>query len=401
MIRFSERVDQRTLTVNERTLLHLYERSVNKDLADAPFALTQQGIARALRIRVNHVSRAVKTLEEQKCLTETTARVRGEVRKRKVYLISHEGHAAAQSISAELGRSLVSVRDDRGALRELSMADARKLPGGPFTFTDILSNLDSDGLLEVARLTPGREGAALSHHDEGRPRGEAFFGRSRELNVIREWAGSSVPVLVVTGPRGIGKSSLVSKALGDLEAERHSFWYTVRKGDRLEPMVRPLAAFLTSIGRGDLGARLLERAASLADVETTLQRDWPAPNGVLVLDDADLAPGEVVRAFVDGIRKRGGKLVLTAENPIADQAHLRASGAAEVLPLAGMERPECRRLAPKGMSSEEFEKIYRLSRGNPLSVIVLSADALEGLDARFSPEERALLRALKLRQDSD
>jgi len=53
------------------------------------------------------------------------------------------------------------------------------------------------------------------------------------------------------------------------------------------------------------------------------------------------------------------------------------------------------------LKGEEFEKIFRLSRGNPLNIKVLSADALEGMGARFSPEERALLRVLKVRQDAD
>ena len=52
-------------------------------------------------------------------------------------------------------------------------------------------------------------------------------------------------------------------------------------------------------------------------------------------------------------------------------------------------------------TNEEFDKIYRLSRGNPLSIKLLSADSLEGLEARFSPEERALLRVLRLRQESN
>ena len=73
----------------------------------------------------------------------------------------------------------------------------------------------------------------------------------------------------------------------------------------------------------------------------------------------------------------------------------------QVLPLEGLEAEDCRRLVPKGLPVEEFEKMYRLSRGNPLNMKLLSADALEGLGARFSSEERALLRVLKLRQDRD
>ena len=53
MISTAQRVDRRTLTVNERLLLHLLECSANRDVMDAPFALTQEGIARALGIRVS------------------------------------------------------------------------------------------------------------------------------------------------------------------------------------------------------------------------------------------------------------------------------------------------------------------------------------------------------------
>jgi DNA-binding MarR family transcriptional regulator/energy-coupling factor transporter ATP-binding protein EcfA2 len=401
MIRLAERVDRRTLTVNERALLHIFERSANKDLADAPFALTQQGIARALRIRVNHVSRAVKTLEAQHCLTEAIARVRGEVRKRKVYLISHEGHAAAQALTSELSRALVTVRDEKGATRELAMGEARRLSGGPFTFTDILSNMDPDGVLDVGKLLPGRESPTMSHQEDGRPRGDAFYGRLREVDVIQEWTSSPTPALLILGPRGIGKSSLASKALGILQPERHILWHTVREGGRPDALVRSIASFLSSIGRGELSARSLERSLRAEELEPSLLRDWPASNGIFVLDDADQAPPDVTRMLIEVMRRRAGKLVLIAEAPIPELGHLRASGALEVLPVGGLEKQDCRRLASKGMSNEEFDKIYRLSGGNPLSIKLLSADALEGLDTRFTPEERALLKVLKLRQESD
>ena len=103
MIRPAERVERGTLTVNERLLLHLLECSANRDVMDAPFALTQEGIAQALGIRVNHVSRAVKALQSQRCVTESTAHIHGEARKRKVYMISHEGLTAASPSRASSG----------------------------------------------------------------------------------------------------------------------------------------------------------------------------------------------------------------------------------------------------------------------------------------------------------
>ncbi len=401
MVKFSEKVDRHTLTINERVLLHVYERSTTRGVLEAPFPLTQQGIARALGMRVNHVSRAVKSLQTQSCVTEQTARVRGEVRKRKVYLISHEGHAIAQALVNDLGRRLVLVRDERGVAREMTMAEARKLAGGPHTLTDILSNLDDAGVSDMSRLAPGRTGAVMSHVEEGRPHGETFYGRTAELARIQEWAASPVPVLLIAGPRGIGKTALASKALEALEGERHTFWYTAEENDTRGRILRALGAFLNSVGRGELSGRLMDRSASDREIETILGRDWPAANAVLVLDDADRAPPEALRMLLAAVRKRGGKMVLTAERGIPDLSRLRAAGDLQALGLGGLEKADCRRLAPKGMAPEEFEKVYRLSGGNPLSIRLLAADALEGVGEDYTPEERALLRILKLRQDSE
>lgn len=400
MVKFGEKVDRHTLTINERVLLHIYERSTTRGILEAPFPLTQQGIARALGMRVNHVSRAVKTLQSQSCVTEQTARVRGEVRKRKVYLISHEGHTAAQALVNDLSRRLVLVRDERGVAREMTMAEARKLLGGPHTLTDILSNLDDSGVSDLTRLAPGQTAAAMVHHEEGRVRGEPFYGRQRELAVIAEWVASPAPVLHVVGPRGIGKSTLVSKGVEAVEAERHTLWFTAEAGEDSGGLLRSIGTFLNSIGRGELSGRLVDRAATDREVESILTRDWPASNAVLVIDDADLAPPDILKTVVGAIRQRGGKILLVSEESLPDLVRLRASGDLVAFPLGGLDRQECRRLAPKGMPAEEFEKVYRLSGGNPLSIRLLAADALEGLGAEFSPEERALLRVLKQRQDS-
>jgi len=400
MIRPAQRVDRRTLTVNERLLLHLLECSANRDVMDAPFALTQEGIARALGIRVNHVSRAVKGLQGQRAVTESTAHVHGEARKRKVYMISHEGLTAAQSLVRDLGRGTATVKDERGKGREITLAEARKLPGGPYSFTHILSTLDDEGSLDITRLVPGPAAPSRSRYEEGRPHEEGFFGRTRELATVRQWSASSAPVLVVTGARGVGKSALVSKALEEIESSRHSFWYTVPSGAGNEAIARSLGVFLSSVGRPDLSARLLDRISRISEMAPLIERDWPAAEAIAVLDGADAAP-EVVTMLIEVVRKRSGKLILIAAEPIPDQAALRASGAVQVLPLEGLEAEDCRRLVPKGLPVEEFEKMYRLSRGNPLNMKLLSADALEGLGARFSSEERALLRVLKLRQDRD
>ena len=49
-----------------------------------------------------------------------------------------------------------------------------------------------------------------------------------------------------------------------------------------------------------------------------------------------------------------------------------------------------------GLADAEFEKMYRLTDGNPLTLKLLAA---ERAPDEYSPEERALLKVLKMRQD--
>src|SRR3989304_5675207 len=80
-------------TVNERLLVHLRESWVGQ--SGPPQGSTQEGIARALGIRSNHVSRAVAMLVRGGLVTQATERVRGELRKRKVYALTAQGRAPA------------------------------------------------------------------------------------------------------------------------------------------------------------------------------------------------------------------------------------------------------------------------------------------------------------------
>lgn len=393
VVKAGEALQPDALTVNERVLLHLRESGVARDTVDA-YPLTQPGIAETLGIRVNHVSRAVKQLIRQRLVTEGTARIRGEVRRRKVYAVTPEGHALAQRLMGEVSQRLVVAVDAEGE-RSMTAADARHRVSPP-TLTRLLTAIDAEGRLDLRKPhTPAtREPVRF---EEGRPAPRALAGRDDELAVVSAWLRDGPPILAVIGPHGIGKSALASAGIGD---DLPEFWWSLRGGDTPASFLHGLAAWLAALGKGDLRARLAKEPPDSREVGKVVGRDLRGTNAVLVLDDAHVACRELapyLDAIVESAAGAGCRVAVTAEAPLPRRKGLLADGLLRELPLEGLDRTAARAVLPDA-DAKEFEKAYRLTKGNPLSLKLVGAEKTFG---EFTPEERALLKVLKMRQDED
>lgn len=392
MVKAGEALQGDALTVNERVLLHLRESGSSRESVDAS-PLTQPGIAEALGIRVNHVSRAVKQLMQQHLVGEGTTRVRGEVRKRKVYTVTSEGHVLAQRLTAEIGHRIVRISEPGGE-RPLAASEARRLVTPP-TFTRLLQVVDTEGRLDLSRPV-ATAGPPQARYEEGRPVPRPLMGREEELRACQEWMTDGPPVLAVIGPRGIGKSALVTSGIDD---GRPLFWWSFREPDTSGSFLAGLGSWLAKLGRGDLGARTAREPPGWREVARVVGRDLRGTNALLVFDDLHAADPEVA-SYVDGIIEAaaaaGCRVTVTSESTLPRRSDLIAEGLLREVRLKGLSRDAARRLLPKDTATAEFEKAYRLTEGNPLSLRLI---AEEGTPAGFTPEERALLKVLRMRQD--
>ena len=378
-----------TLTVNERVLLHLRESA--RDAAD-PYPLTQPGIAETLGIRVNHVSRAVKQLIRQRLVSEGVSRIRGEVRKRKVYGVTPDGHALAQKLVQEVSQRRVVAVDASGE-REVAAGEARRFVAPP-TLTRLFSAVDSDGKLDLRKpaAAPAREHA---HREEGRPPPKVLVGREKEADAFRSWLADGPPVLAILGPRGIGKTALASACLDD---ERPRFWWSVRETDTPYAFLEGLAAWLADLGKGDLRTKIAKEPPDWREVARVLARDLRSSGAILVLDEAHAANGNLapyLDAVTEAVVASGARLAVTSEEALPQRAALLADRMLREIRLGGLDRAAAKAILA-GAEASEFEKAYRLTKGNPLSLKLMAAEETPG---EFTPEERALLKVLKMRQD--
>ncbi|WP_019177748.1 tetratricopeptide repeat protein [Methanomassiliicoccus luminyensis] len=99
-----------TLTVGERIILHLSQYSKFKDSYDAPFDISQDGIAAALRISRAHAAIELKKLKETGEVVEDLVHIKKGKTKRKVYFVSPAGEDRAARIKQFAESEGIDVR---------------------------------------------------------------------------------------------------------------------------------------------------------------------------------------------------------------------------------------------------------------------------------------------------
>src|SRR2546426_8594308 len=99
----------RTLTAKERIHLHLFDYSRFSDAYEAPPEVTQEAIARAAGIRVQHVVQYVRPLMADGLVEERLAPGKRARRRRKTYSLTPQGRSHAAALRSELLRRGVPV----------------------------------------------------------------------------------------------------------------------------------------------------------------------------------------------------------------------------------------------------------------------------------------------------
>jgi DNA-binding MarR family transcriptional regulator len=400
MVKRGERLTDKTLTANEKILIHMKESSPLRDLMDAPYALTQHGISDSVGIRVNHVSRAMKTLSKDGYVEESTGRVRGEIRKRKVYSLTDRGTSKAKELRELLASKIVELHKDK-MIKELTINAVIDRLGGVPT-SAILRKVDSEGVVDISARRKTKKLVTLSR---GLPRIGDFYGREGEMAVLEEWLSSrKEQVLSLAGAKGIGKSSLAMHAYEQWTSSMNTFWFTFQEWDTTDSFLEALSNFLKDMGRPELRDYLNSaKKIDMWEVSGWVERGLGDDDNILFLDEVVIvgkSMESLLNTLIESIgRTENTKMLITQDKrDIPDSRSFLARELLVEIDLLGLDKKSCEKLLAKKMDDSEFEKIYRLTEGNPLHIMLIENGKLEDLiDTKdYTPEELALLKYMKV-----
>ncbi|MGA1873657.1 MAG: AAA family ATPase [Thermoplasmatota archaeon] len=369
------------VTVENRILLLLLDHVKDQDSYSVPEAVTQGGMSEILSVRQNNLSRDLQSLETRGLIQSRSAHVTGSQRRKKVYFLAQEGIDIVNSLSRELRRSYVIVKDRSGEIREWKLGKLADLLSEELhrkvSLHEVVENVLEGGEADIGSIL-GKEGKAPI---SGAPVVKEFYGRQEELSEIETAFGREGSlVLSVISIAGQGKTSLVSKfvSTGRLRCS----WFKVNQWLTPRRLLTDLGSELREMGfraNADLGAS--EDHIDLHDEIDLIVDGMDRTGLVLVLDDAhDMSTEtvEVIRLLRDRSllrKKRTRTILISRERPrvyTRTQAQLK-SDILEVQ-LEGLDRESVSSfLLSKGIPRPFHEDYYLKTRGHPMTIALLGA----------------------------
>ncbi len=400
------------LTVNERILLHLRRHYTSKKDVEAPQAVTQKGIADAIDIRVTHVPRSVKKLDEDGLIYESVMHIEGLDKRRKAYFLTEKGMYHANEIKRNIEERMVPFREENGKVKDVKITELGNITGIKLDVLDLVRILDKEGILNKRAIETFDKSTKLEAEKETTlfdfphkvPVTKDFIGRKEEINTLKKWLKTEkIRLISIHGKAGIGKTSLVAEVVSDLKDKISIFWFGFAKGEGFEEMVERLSEFFIKMNHAELKTLLRAREKGLGEILKATIKALSGTNSLLVFDVLDEADSKSKRFLyllsqdLNSITE--AKIIILHRAPVK----LYAKGAMEsehfkAMRLDGLDRKSCKALLGlKKLQKDEFERIFKLTEGNPLALKLIKSEDVGELkkSGKYTPDELTLIKYLK------
>ncbi|MFW9879406.1 MAG: AAA family ATPase, partial [Candidatus Thorarchaeota archaeon] len=268
--------------------------------------VTQQGIADAIAIRLEHVSRSLKKLVSNDYIYVRSSHIKGEYRRKKAYFLSIKGLSYVQEVIDGYKNKKLLIRTLEGELREIKYSELEDFLDYKIKLLEVYrySSLSKNGIIDLKQVISDRrkpefaidgkltESTLAMVSDKGylfspnTPSVDLFYGRGSELKRINDLYNSQINIINIQGIAGIGKTTLVSQFVSTLKGKTNIFWYQFELWDSIKDVLDSLGNFLNKMGKNELYLYLRNNSTfDLGEVFQILFSDLDKLVALLVFDD--------------------------------------------------------------------------------------------------------------------
>jgi hypothetical protein len=385
----------------------------SKNKREAPYSITQKGIADGVGIRWNHVPRAMGKLKKMGYITEEMSHIEKKTRRQKAYFLTDEGLIFARSLRERILNWKVTLQKADGQVMNAKLSEISsklKLKLDPLNLYMMISN---EGIIREEDLTTQKPKAVPSKGSKVFfKKGEITWpselvGRDSEIAVMSEWLNSaSINTIVIYGTIGIGKSALLAEMIKRYQGKKNIFWYKMSDSDSQDDLIESLSKFLIHMKKSSLSSQLNEQK-ELTDIMRVLEKGIGDSETILAFDNYFQVSEEVADFFssLSGLAQkyRNLKLVVGARDTTPfycrfyDKNEVKKRKIAE-LTLKGLDKEGIKELldAPN-IDADALKKIDLMTRGHPLTIELIKKGDVNSLKRikGFSRQEASLLLYLK------
>ena len=390
------------LSVNERILIHLRDYSMDPLNEGASMNQTQEGIGEAIGIRINHVPRATKKLLDDRYIEQELVHIGGLKRKRKAFYLTNIGMEITDDFLSKLKKQKVLFRSARGQ-EEVIEVDKLIFKSRSATISKIIMSYFNEGVVLESSLKGTGQYSFISNLDDlSEP--EIFVDREAETGILFEKLDGDQKIIVVSGIKGIGKTTLVWKILKYYEKKKNILWYTAHEWDTARNVIEAFSDFYVRFGRNEMKKMLrMYKDLDIGKSAGTFIKDVQDSDSIIVIDnifDLKKEVMQLIHMICENSKSiRGTKIILITR----DKEGLMASPClgdlgGKDLVVKGLEHKwAMKMMADMGMEPDESERIYAMTQGHPLALKLVNSEEINKIiDTKgLTKEEVWVVRCLK------
>jgi DNA-binding MarR family transcriptional regulator len=401
------------LTVNEKILLHLLENHRSQNLREAPLSITQKGIAENVKIRWNHVPRAMHSLKKQGYVTEDMSHIEGKTRRQKAYFLTDEGLLFAKNLRERILGWDVFLRRSDGQVAKLKLSRVNMHLKTKFTPLWLYMSLkdeiiDEKGLISGEETKTKKKESRIFFTSGELVWPEELIGRESEIQKLSDVIDSDkFQTIVIYGSVGIGKSALMAVILKMYKEKKNIFWYQLSERDSESDVLRGLGEFLSRLSEPDLLKYLEGKSVQIEDAQRILGRGLKEKETILAFDNYFNVTEKVADLFsylCDLAEKNKAlKVIIGARDTTPfycrfyDKNEIAKRRIAE-LTIKGLDKEGIKSmLGTPNIDNDALKKIHLMTRGHPLTIELIKKGDVNSLKRikGFSRQEASLLLYLK------